>query len=239
MYLASWGEATGQGWQQISELGLAFLLSAAIGLEREVRQKSAGMRTHTLVGLGSALIMLVSKYGFGDVLGGHTVLDPSRVAAQIVSGIGFIGGGLIFVRQDVVRGLTTAAVVWMTAAIGMAAGAGLPVLALVVAGAHFLIVLGFAPLAARIPGSTRSPAWLRLDYEDGRGVLRAALVSCTDMGYNVVDLSAEHDHDPEHRGEVTVNLTVQGPRPVVELATVLAEIEGVHRVSTTQDDVIE
>lgn len=164
-----WGEATGQGWSQIGELGLAFVLSAAIGLEREVRQKSAGMRTHTLVGLGAALIMLVSKYGFSDVLGHDTVLDPSRVAAQIVSGIGFIGGGLIFVRQDVVRGLTTAAVVWMTAAIGMAAGAGLPVLALVVAGAHFLIVLGFAPLAARIPGSTRSPAWLRLDYEDGRG----------------------------------------------------------------------
>lgn len=152
-----WGEATGQGWSQIGELGLAFVLSAAIGLEREVRQKSAGMRTHTLVGLGAALIMLVSKYGFSDVLGHDTVLDPSRVAAQIVSGIGFIGGGLIFVRQDVVRGLTTAAVVWMTAAIGMAAGAGLPVLALVVAGAHFLIVLGFAPLAARIPGSTRSP----------------------------------------------------------------------------------
>jgi putative Mg2+ transporter-C (MgtC) family protein len=239
MELAMWGEATGQGWPQIGELGLAFVLSAAIGLEREVRQKSAGMRTHTLVGLGSALIMLVSKYGFSDVLGGHTVLDPSRVAAQIVSGIGFIGGGLIFVRQDVVRGLTTAAVVWMTAAIGMAAGAGLPVLALVVAGAHFLIVLGFAPLAARIPGSTRSPAWLRLDYDDGRGVLRTALSSCTDMGFNVIDLSAEHDHVPDRRGSVTVHLTVQGPRPVVELATALAEIEGVHRVSTTQDDVIE
>jgi putative Mg2+ transporter-C (MgtC) family protein len=239
MELATWGEASGQGWSQISELGLAFVLSAAIGLEREVRQKSAGMRTHTLVGLGSALIMLVSKYGFTDVLGSHTVLDPSRVAAQIVSGIGFIGGGLIFVRQDVVRGLTTAAVVWMTAAIGMAAGAGLPILALVVAGAHFLIVLGFAPLAARIPGSTRSPAWLRLDYEDGRGVLRAALVSCTNMGFNVVDLSAEHEQERERRGSVTVHMTVQGPRPVVELATALAEIDGVHRVSTTQDDVIE
>lgn len=239
MELATWGEATGQGWSQIGELALALVLSAAIGLEREVRQKSAGMRTHTLVGVGAALIMLVSKYGFSDVLGSHTVLDPSRVAAQIVSGIGFIGGGLIFVRQDVVRGLTTAAVVWMTAAIGMAAGAGLPVLALAVAAAHFLIVLGFAPLAARIPGSTRSPAWLRLDYEDGRGVLRTALSHCTDMGFNVVDLSAEHDHEPERRGTVTVHLTVQGPRPVVELATALSEIDGVHRVSTTQDDPIE
>jgi putative Mg2+ transporter-C (MgtC) family protein len=220
-------------------LGLALVLSAAIGLEREVRQKSAGLRTHTLVGVGAALIMLVSKYGFSDVLGTHTVLDPSRVAAQIVSGIGFIGGGLIFVRQDLVRGLTTAAVVWITAAIGMAAGAGLPVLALFAAGMHFLIVLGFAPLAARIPGSTRNPAWLRLDYEDGRGVLRRALASCTAMGYTVIDLSAEHDHEPDHRGTVTVHLTVQGPRPVIELAGALSEIDGVQRVSTTQDDAIE
>ena len=92
----------------------------------ELRQRSAGPRTHTLVGVGAAAVMLVSKYGFGDVLAnGQVVLDPSRVAAQIVSGIGFIGGGLIFVRQDAVRGLTTAAVVWITAAVGMAAGADL------------------------------------------------------------------------------------------------------------------
>src|SRR6201996_2564142 len=120
----------GQGWKQLGELGLALLLSAIIGFERELRQKSAGLRTHTLIGFGSALFMLVSKYGFTDVLGEHVVLDPSRVAAQIVSGIGFIGGGLIFVRRDLVRGLTTAAGVWLTAAVGAAAGASLPVLAI-------------------------------------------------------------------------------------------------------------
>src|SRR3954467_12558392 len=110
----------GQGWKQLGELGLAFALSTLIGLEREWRQKSAGLRTHTLVGVGAALFMLVSKYGFGDVLvpGGRPVLDPSRIAAQVVSGIGFIGGGLIFVRGDIVRGLTTAAIVWVTAAVG-------------------------------------------------------------------------------------------------------------------------
>src|SRR6185437_9839476 len=100
-------EPNGQSWIQLSEL--AFVLSALIGLEREMRQKSAGLRTYTLVGFSSALIMLVSKYGFTDVLeGGRIVLDPSRMAAQIVSGIGFIGGGVIFVRKDIVRGLTTA-----------------------------------------------------------------------------------------------------------------------------------
>ena len=83
-------------------------LSTTIGLERELRQKSAGLRTTTLVGLGAALFLLVSEYGFFDTLAeDHVVLDPSRVAAQIVSGIGFIGGGLIFVRRDSVRGLTT------------------------------------------------------------------------------------------------------------------------------------
>ena len=83
------GEPIGQSWLQLSELALAFVLSALIGLEREIRQKSAGLRTYTLVGVSSALIMLVSKYGFTDVLeNGRVVLDPSRVAAQIVSGIG-------------------------------------------------------------------------------------------------------------------------------------------------------
>jgi len=138
------GQVPGQGWLQLSELGLAFLLSALIGIEREIRQKSAGFRTYTLVGFSAALIMLVSKYGFTNVLEfNRVVLDPSRIAAQIVTGIGFIGGGLIFVRRGSVRGLTTAAVVWLTAAVGMACGAGLPILALAVTGGHFVIVLGF------------------------------------------------------------------------------------------------
>src|ERR1700748_3137552 len=111
-------------WDLIWRIGLALLLSASIGLDRELRQKSAGLRTYTLVGVGSALFMLISQYGFFDVLAANeVVLDPSRVAAQIVSGIGFLGAGLIFVRRDSVRGLTTAAAIWVTAAVGSAAGA--------------------------------------------------------------------------------------------------------------------
>jgi putative Mg2+ transporter-C (MgtC) family protein len=111
-----------EGLRQVAELGLALLLSAIIGVEREIRQKSAGLRTHTLVGVGAALFMLISKYGFMDVVAyGRITLDLSRVAAQIVSGIGFLGAGLIFVRRDAVRGLTSAAGVWMTAAVGAAA----------------------------------------------------------------------------------------------------------------------
>src|SRR5450759_3096166 len=100
----------GQGVKQFMALGTAFVLSAPVGLEREIRQKSAGLRTYTIVGTTAALFLLISKYGFTNVLAdGRVVLDPSRVAAQIVSGIGFIGAGLIFVRGDRVKGLTTAA----------------------------------------------------------------------------------------------------------------------------------
>jgi putative Mg2+ transporter-C (MgtC) family protein len=123
--------------------------------------------------------MLVSKYGFTDVLGDHVVIDPSRVAAQIVSGIGFIGGGLIFVRRDAVRGLTTAAAVWLTAAVGMAAGAGLWLLAVLVTAGYCFVVFALTPLAARLPRSKYAPSRLRLTYLDGQGVLRQVLLRCT------------------------------------------------------------
>ena len=149
----SFSEADGQGLKQFVQLGTAFLLSASIGLEREIRHKSAGLRTYTVVGTAAALFLLISKYGFGDVLvDGRVVVDPSRVAAQIVSGIGFIGAGLIFVRQDSVKGLTTAATVWLVTAVGMACGAGLPLLALAVTGAYFVIAFVFPRLIRLLPG---------------------------------------------------------------------------------------
>ena len=144
----------GQGIAQLGALGLAFVLSALIGLEREYRQKAAGLRTYTVVGLGAALIMLVSKYGFFDVLQpGRVVLDPSRVAAQIVTGIGFIGGGLIFVQGDRVNGLTTAATVWLVTGVGMACGAGLPLLALAATFAYFVVAFIFPLFMRHLPGA--------------------------------------------------------------------------------------
>jgi putative Mg2+ transporter-C (MgtC) family protein len=147
-------EISGQGTKQFAELGTAFLLSAAIGLEREFRHKSAGLRTYTIVGLTAALFLLVSKYGFTDVLvDGRVVLDPSRVAAQIVSGIGFIGAGLIFVRVEKVQGLTTAATVWLVTGVGMACGAGLPWLALFVTCAYFIVAFVFPTIMRFLPGT--------------------------------------------------------------------------------------
>lgn len=101
-------------------LAAALLLGGAIGLEREYRSKDAGFRTHFLVALGSALFTIISQYGFTDGL-----RDSSRIAAQIVSGIGFLGAGIIIFQKNMVRGLTTAAGLWVTAAIGMACGTGM------------------------------------------------------------------------------------------------------------------
>ena len=104
---------------------IAVILGFAIGYERKLRFKEAGIRTHTIVCAGSALIMVVSKYGFGD----SVEADASRVAAQIVSGIGFLGAGIIIYRKHEIHGLTTAAGVWATSGVGMATGAGLYIVA--------------------------------------------------------------------------------------------------------------
>jgi putative Mg2+ transporter-C (MgtC) family protein len=237
-------ENAGQGWVQLGELALAFVLSALIGVEREIRHKSAGLRTYTLVGFGAALIMLVSKYGFMNVLEtNRVVLDPSRVAAQIVTGIGFIGGGLIFVRRTNVRGLTTAAIVWLTAAIGMACGAGLPILALAVTAGHFIIVFGFPFIATRLPKSRWTPSLLQICYYDGKEALREVLVKCTQHNFAVSRLQVEKEELPtslEGASErtVTVALEVQGTGSISKLASKLADIDGVVSVNAGDVNVV-
>jgi putative Mg2+ transporter-C (MgtC) family protein len=244
----------GQGLLQFTELLLAFVLSALVGLEREIRQKSAGLRTYTLVGVSAALFMLVSKYGFTDVLvAQRVVLDPSRVAAQIVSGIGFIGGGVIFMRRDVVRGLTTAASVWLTAALGMACGAGLPVLAVTTTIIHFIIMLGFPRLVTYLPRAKRTSTRIRIAYQDGRGLLRDILVACTKLRFAIdnVDVerkqsladAAQDDADFEKtdaaaatKGLVFLSLQVRGKRPISHLIASLSDIDGVTQVGSLSDE---
>jgi putative Mg2+ transporter-C (MgtC) family protein len=222
----------GQGLKQIGELALAFGLSSLIGIEREWRQKSAGLRTHALVGVGAALFVLVSKYGFSDVLGPHVILDPSRVAAQIVTGIGFIGGGLIFVRGDAVRGLTTAAIVWVTAAIGMACGAGLVILALAATAAHFIVVLVYPKLAASLPRSRYVGFALRVVYADGRGILRRVLAESTRLGYAIRSVDTRQlEHDIDGVPAVAVTLEVQGQPVIDPLTVVLNDLAGVLEVT--------
>jgi putative Mg2+ transporter-C (MgtC) family protein len=249
MVPSSFMEPTGQGLTQVGELGVAFLLSAIIGLERELQQKAAGVRTYTVVGLGSALFMLVSKYGFTDVLvTGQVVPDPSRVAAQIVSGLGFIGAGIIFVRRGSVRGLTTAASVWLTAAVGAAAGAGLVVLASLSTAAYFAAIWGLPP-AARVLGrrfGAPLPS-LRVHYLDGRGLLRDVLSVITRSGFSVSDLETTHHQDDrgsattaKGRGEVErswveVRLELGGRGDLESLVASLTEMDGILEVATADE----
>lgn len=211
------------------ELGAALVLSTLIGLEREFRGKSAGLRTHTLVGVGAALFMLVSKYAFGDLLDWERVsFDPARVAAQIVSGIGFIGAGLIFVRRDAVRGLTTAATVWLVAAVGMACGGGLMVLASATTLVHFLVAVGYPRLLRWARRPLREPQLVRIGYVEGHGVLRAVLTRCTGAGWAVQDLLVEREEvDDQGRRTAVVALRLRGKWPVSSLVEGISELPGV------------
>ncbi|HKE37440.1 MAG TPA: MgtC/SapB family protein [Candidatus Baltobacteraceae bacterium] len=135
---------------QVGWLALAFVLSALIGAEREFRGKAAGLRTYSTVGLAAAVFTLCSKYGFTDLPSwvNHAAPEPTRIASMVVTGIGFIGAGIIFVDRTsgMVEGLTTAAILWLTAAVGMAAGAGLWHLALLVTGLHLLLCFCLRPI---------------------------------------------------------------------------------------------
>jgi putative Mg2+ transporter-C (MgtC) family protein len=245
---AGFGQPSGQGWTQFGELAAALALCSLIGLEREFRQKSAGLRTHTLVGLGAALFVLISKYGFTDVLReGQIMLDPSRVAAQIVTGVGFIGGGLIFVRRDVVRGLTTAAVVWLSAAVGSACGAGLPLLATFVTAAHFVVVYGYPPLLRLLTRTRPATAVVQVSYHHGQGVLRDILTLSTGAGYLVERVGTERraadEYDDSRAGipagpphVIDLRMRLVGPRALDDLLTTLSERPGVLSVDSGEID---
>ncbi len=136
----------------VVRLAGAALLGAVIGLERERHEWAAGLRTHMLVCVGSALVMLVSMYGFAEVQNdAHVSFDPSRVAAQVISGIGFLGAGtILFLRQEVIRGLTTAASLWTIAAVGLAVGGGLYTAAVATTMIALVILALVRPLERRI-----------------------------------------------------------------------------------------
>jgi putative Mg2+ transporter-C (MgtC) family protein len=134
-------------WQLILRLLVAAALSSMIGAEREHLVWAAGLRTHMLVSTGTCLFMIVSAFGFAEILGTKDViLDPSRIAAQVVSGIGFLGAGSILLRGEVVRGLTTAASLWTVAAIGLAVGGGLYIEAVAATIVILVILAGIKPL---------------------------------------------------------------------------------------------
>lgn len=213
---------------------VAFVLCAVIGIERQVSQKAAGFRTHVLVGMGAAGFTLVSAFGFSTVLGDEVFLDPSRIAAQIVSGIGFLGAGVIFTRRDVVRGLTTAATIWVAAAVGMAAGAGMVSLAATLTVLHLVAVVGVSPLVRRIPTRDHNRV-LRVTYRDGEGTLRDILALGTDLGFSTLVLGSQR-FERDGQALVAIDIRFKGSAPLRSAVPLINALDGVRQVQVRSDD---
>lgn len=224
-------------WFYLLNLALAILLSLVIGVEREYHQKHAGIRTHILVGLGAALFMVISKYGFFDLSDqpGFS-LDGSRIAAQIVTGVGFLGAGLIFVRRDAVRGLTTAASIWLVAAVGTAAGAGMYLIAAAVTVAYLLVTAGIPPLTRRMPHSRSSRHDLSIRYRDGQGLLRQIVSVVAKHGMKVSNLEILNNLQIESGRYQDIILAVDGrPKLVDDLVLDLNNLAGVTRIGLDRE----
>lgn len=216
---------------QLQLLLLAFVLCAFIGIERQFRQKAAGFRTHVLVGTGAATFTLVSAYGFVPLLGNDIQVDPSRVAAQIVSGIGFLGAGVIFTRRNIVRGLTTAATIWVAAAVGMAAGAGLVSLAIGMTVLHLFALLVMGPLISLLP-TRDSNRVLRIVYREGEGTLRILLAEATEIGFSAFILGTNRVDESDL---VELDVRFKGKSPLQNLVPKIYEVHGVKSVTVLRD----
>jgi len=177
-------------------LAAATVLGGLIGVERERVESTVGLRTHAIVALGSATFMLVSMFGFGNAGSPPgVVLDPSRVAAQIVTGIGFIGAGVIIFRKEVVRGLTTAASVWLVAAIGMAVAGGLYLPALGTTAFGLGILAAMKPLERRL-GAARRPQLLAIVFDRRRASLSAVKALLGTFGVTIERADVRVNDDP-------------------------------------------
>src|SRR5699024_8199498 len=152
-------------WHEVLiRLAIATALCGLIGLERELRGHPAGLRTHAIVGIGAALFTIAGAYGLGDI---KPEADPTRVAAQIASGVGFLGAGVILRHGLDVRGLTTAATLWLAAAVGLAAGAGMGPAAMITAGLVVLILLSARFTRAIV--ERRIQRVIKVTYQVGQG----------------------------------------------------------------------
>jgi putative Mg2+ transporter-C (MgtC) family protein len=208
-------------------LGTAVFLGALVGLERERLERAAGFRTHALVCVASALIMVVSIYGFPQ----SDVLDPSRIAAQVVSGIGFLGAGVIIFRRNTVRGLTTAASLWSVAGVGLAAGAGLYIPA--AAGTFFMLLVqaGMRPIEAYFFSHEDDRQRLLIETRDVSTLLEKIPVVAAHHDMRVQSMQFERDSD---RGTDVVELTIRLKRRDDRYA-IVSELHGIESVVRVHD----
>lgn len=217
-------------YDMLLRLLVAALLGSIIGWERERRQWTAGLRTHMMVGLGSALVMLVSTYGFNDVVGKPGIaLDPSRVAAQVVSGIGFLGAGTIFfLRNEIVKGLTTAAGLWTVAAIGLAVGGGLYIEAVNTTFIALIILAVFKPFENRFFKKNRyrnirmTLEQKQVDFEAIEGVLKI-----NNIPFREISLLSGDGNDEI---KITIQKQFNQQETVLTVIAELKKIKGVNGV---------
>lgn len=216
----------------IARLAVAAVLGGIVGLERERLEWVAGLRTHMLVCLGAALVMIVSAFGFSDVLGTPQVmLDPSRIAAQVVSGIGFLGAGtILFLRQEVIRGLTTAASLWTVAAVGLAVGSGLYLAAICTTVLVVVILALVKPLEVFLFRRNRSRQMVVLIDRQRASLLQIESAFETE-GLGVREISLKRGDTPEN-DFVRFTFLRSAPKNVVLAAAGrLQELDGVHSIT--------
>lgn len=184
----------------------AGICGALVGYERKSRMKEAGVRTHFIVALGAALMMVISKYGFQDQIAWpNLALDPARIAAQVVSGVGFLGAGMIFMQRHTVKGLTTAAGIWATAGVGLAIGSGLYILG---GGATLIILLGQKILHSRYSWlATPKTHQLILSLSNTAGVMAQIQLLLQEHNITIISFHAENNSiESELNLEIIVRL---------------------------------
>ena len=215
----------------VFRLATAAVLGAVVGLERERLEWAAGLRTHMLVCVGSALVMLVSMFGFTEVQNDpHVSFDPSRVAAQVISGIGFLGAGtILFLRQEVIRGLTTAASLWTIAAVGLAVGGGMYVAAIATTVCALVILALVKPLEMRL--FKRQHSRQMTVVVDHRFTSLAQIEAVVEkMGANVAQLTLMRGEGGAHD---SINFSFVRSVPKAQLLEMMGElrlVEGVQEI---------
>ncbi len=220
-------------WQAaLLRLGLAMVLGALVGMERERGERAAGMRTLALVSLGSALFMIISAYGFSEFSGNNAFsLDPSRIAAQVVTGIGFLGAGTILLRRNTVRGLTTAAAIWAVAAIGLACGIGQVVTAIMATVLTLIVLAVLRPVEGLLfPRQRPHALQVRVDQAEVGSVLTRLREICERERISVGMLQVRESR----HGEVIEARCRIGER--VDSGRLLTEIRGLPGVHAARFD---
>lgn len=231
----TWNSFTGTHYYEITiRLLLATLLGGLVGIEREQNNHPAGFRTHILVCVGSALIMLISMYGFESFIRDNpqinTIQDPARLAAQVVSGIGFLGAGTILVHGGTIRGLTTAASLWVVAGIGLALGAGFYFGAAL---ATVLVLLSLVVLNKIEDTFIRkgNVHMLQLSVDDSPGRLGEIATKIGERQISIRRISIQETKESSGQVRVSVGVVLPNKTSLFEVVDELRTIEGIHDVS--------